>query len=567
MILGRHIATIAGIVALSVTACSRPAGSDRSSTPWAATPGADATAAVIEEDSLREIIAEIASDEYAGRLPGTDGDRMTRRYLAERLERAGFLPGAADGTYEQRFDLVGLTAEMPLFWSFRKNGDAEHFYWWDDYIAASGMQEEVTWVKKTEVVFVGYGIEAPEEDWDDVKGADLEGKVLLMLNNDPDWSDDLFAGERRLYYGRWTYKYEMAARHGAAGAIIIHTDESAGYPFKVVQTSWSGPQFELPAGDEPRSPVNGWLTYSAAERLVALAGHDLGALIESARSREFRPVPLGVETSLAFTTLTERTETGNVLGLLEGSDPELRDEAVVFTAHHDHLGVGEPDASGDTIYNGASDNASGAAQLLAIADAFASLPEKPRRSILIALVGAEEQGLLGSLHYARHPTFPPGRIAANVNVDRSNIWGRTKDVSVIGPGKSSLEDLLVQAARTQDRVVVDEKFPDKGYYYRSDQFNFAKIGVPALYFRSGTDFRDRPAGWGEEQVERWISENYHQPSDELDDGWDFGGMIEDARLAFLVGLAAANADAMPTWTPGDEFEAVRKEALAAVASE
>jgi Zn-dependent M28 family amino/carboxypeptidase len=395
----------------------------------------------------------------------------------------------------------------------------------------------------------------------------LSGKVLVMLNNDPDWDPGLFGGETRLYYGRWSYKYESAASEGAAGAIIIHTAASAGYPWQVVQTSWTGVQFELPAGEEPKLQLEGWITESAAAKLVALAGHDLPALVASAKERDFEPVRLGIKTSLALDVAVSQTGTANVLGILKGSDPLLSEQVVVYTAHHDHLGIGAPSANGDQndqIYNGALDNASGVATVLAIGRAFTRLSERPRRSILLAFVGAEEQGLLGSEYYARSPTVDPGRIAANINIDGANIWGLTRDIAFIGYGKSTLDDVADTIAAYQDRIVKPDQFPDRGYFYRSDQFNFAKIGVPAMYADPGTDFIGRPAGWGEARINEYTDVNYHQPSDELTDAWNFDGAIQDAEFSFLAGLSIASADEMPMWHPGDEFEAARIAALAAI---
>ena len=368
----------------------------------------------------------------------------------------------------------------------------------------------------------------------------------------------------RLWYGRWDYKYLSAASQGAAGAIIIHTTPSAGYPFQVVQTSWSGEQFELPAGDEPRNQVNAWLSEDAAKQLVESAGFDLDELRESAYNRDFEPVSLGITTSITVDVTLNRVETANVLGLIPGSDPELADEVVIYTAHHDHLGIGTPNDDGDAIYNGALDNASGVAQILAIAKALKALPKAPRRSTLFALVGAEEQGLLGSKWYASDPTFPAGKIAANLNYDGGNIWGDTHDLTFIGLGKSSLDQIVTMIADEQGRVVKPDQFADRGYFYRSDQFSFAKIGVPAMYLDTGTDFVDRPADWGREQVNNWTNIHYHQPSDEYDPSWDFTGMIDDAKLGFWTGLAIGNADEMPTWVPGDEFEAARLRAIEAL---
>ncbi|HEX4952297.1 MAG TPA: M28 family peptidase, partial [Thermoanaerobaculia bacterium] len=434
-----------------------------------------------------------------------------------------------------------------------------------DFIANSGVNTPEARIEDAELVFVGYGIVAPEYGWDDFKGMDLKGKVLVMLNNDPEDDPKLFEGKRRLYYGRWTYKYESAARHKAAAAIILHTTPSAGYPWQVVQTSWTGPQFELPDAGEPRVKVKSWATEDAVRRLLAAAGKDLDALLVAARSKDFRPVPLGITTSLTLTNQVATTKTGNVLGLLRGSDPQLAKEVVIFTAHHDHLGKAESDDGKDHIHNGAVDNASGVAMVLAIAKAAASLPQRPRRSLLFALVAAEEQGLLGSRYLADHPPVPAGRIAANVNFDSGNIFGRTRDVTLIGYGKSDLDALAAELARRQGRTVTADQFPDRGLYYRSDQFSLARIGVPALYLKGGTDVVGKPLGWGKEQSEKWTGAHYHQPSDQITADWNFDGMIEDAQLGFYCGLAVAQADTLPAWKPGDEFEAARKAALAAVA--
>jgi Zn-dependent M28 family amino/carboxypeptidase len=518
-------------------------------------------AAQITGDYLRDQITTFSADEFEGRGPATPGDTKARAYIVEQLKQIGFEPGGPDGTWEQKFDVVGINSKMPKQWSFKHDGKSLAFKWWDEYIGSSGVQADRGGVKDAEVVFVGYGIQAPEYGWDDFKGQDLKGKVLLMLNNDPDWDPSLFAGNTRLYYGRWVYKYESAARQGAVGAIIIHTTPSAGYPFQVVQTSWSGEQVELPAEGEPRLQVRTWLTEDAAKKLVALSGNDLTKLTEAAKSKDFKPVSLGVTTSLDFTTTIKRSQTANVYGVLKGSDPQLANEYVIYTAHHDHLGVGAPDAEGDKIYNGAMDNASGVAQILATGKAFKALPSAPRRSVMLLFVAAEEQGLLGSKYYAEHPTIPPGKMAANINVDGGNILGRAKDIFFIGKGKSTLDDYVAAIAAVQERTVTPDQTPDRGFFYRSDQFNFAKIGVPAFYSHAGTDIIGKPAGWGKEQREAYEAKSYHQPSDEINDSWNFDGMVEDAQFNFYLGLNVANADAMPAWVPGDEFEAARKKAL------
>lgn len=554
------LATAALALLLSTAAAPPASGAD-----LALPADAEQAAQAIGAASLAAPIRFLASDELEGRGPASRGDLLARAYLASELEALGLSPGGPNGLWQQSFDIVGIDATMPATWTFSLGGKSVEWKKSDDYIAVSGVQAEKAVLENAEVVFVGYGIQAPEYRWDDFKGMDLKGKVLVMLNNDPEEDENLFAGKRRLYYGRWDYKYESAARQGAAGAIIVHTTPSAGYPWQVVQTSWTGEQFELPAGKEPRLEVAAWSTEEAAKRLFATAGFDLSLLMAQAQRRDFRPIPLNARTTLTLPVKIEKTTTANVLGLLPGGDPKLAGEVVVLSAHHDHLGVGEPDKDGDTIYNGAVDNAAGCAQVLAIAKAFAALKERPRRSILFAFVAAEEQGLLGSKFYAEHPTFPPGKIAANVNFDGGNIWGRTTDLTYIGLGKSSLDSVVKALAADQGREVLPDQAPDRGFFYRSDQFSFAKIGVPAIYLDAGRKFRGKPEGWGKETQEKWEEIQYHQPSDEIADDWNYEGMIEDARLGFFSALSIANQDAMPSWTPGDEFEAARKQALAEVA--
>jgi Zn-dependent M28 family amino/carboxypeptidase len=559
-------AVLALALAGSIAACGREAAEDQAASlsPPASpiTAAAVAAAQAIDGEYIRGVVAELADDRYGGRLPGTEGDLLSRSYLAAELARLGFAGGAADGGYEQPIELVGVTTEAPETWSFARGGSAVELARSTDFVASSGVQAASAELREAELVFAGYAIQAPEYQWDDFKDADVRGKVLVVLNNDPDWDPALFEGTTRLYYGRWMYKYESAARQGAAGVIIVHTTPSAGYPWQVVQSSWSGPQYELPAGAEPRIAVEGWVTEDAARRLLGDA-HDLDALVEQAKSRDFRPVPLGITTSLTLTNTLSRTPTANVLGTLRGSDPAVADEFVIYTAHYDHLGTGEPDAEGDTIFNGARDNASGVGMLLAIGEAFAALPEAPRRSIMLLFAAAEEQGLIGSQYFAEHPLVAPGRIAANVNYDSGNIWGETRDITFIGLGKSSLDAVANDVAAYQGRTVKGDQFPDRGMYYRSDQFNFAKIGVPAFYFSGGTEFVGRPEGWGTEQINLYTDRHYHQPSDELTAEWNFAGMVQDARFGFHAGLVIANDATLPQWNAGNEFEAARRAALEA----
>jgi hypothetical protein len=501
----------------------------------------------------------LSDDAMGGRGPGSPGDRMARGYLAKRLQAIGFEPGGPGGNWEQPFPIVGVTMQHPATWLFRTpTGGQATFRWWDDFIGNSGVQSPKVSIENAEIVFAGYAIEAPEFHWDDFKGVDVTGRILLILNNDPDWDPALFAGKKRLYYGRWDYKYQSAAKHGAAGAIIIHTEPSAGYGWNVVQTSWSGTSFELPARDEKRVKLRSWMTEGAARKLVRMDGKNLDDLIAAARKPDFKPVLLGISTSLTFENKLENTVTGNVIGILRGTDPKLSDEAMIYTAHHDHLGTGEPDAKGDRIYNGALDNASGCAQVLAIAEAFAATEPRGKRSVVALFVGGEEQGLLGSEYFVSHPTIPVSKIAADINIDGGNIFGRTKDVAIVGKGKSDLETRLATAAKAQARGVVDEPEPDKGYYYRSDQLNFARAGIPALYFRSGQTYIGRPAGWGKDREAEYRKTRYHQPSDAVTPEWNLEGMVEDDVLAYRVGRDVVVNPRQPAWFKGDEFEAKRK---------
>jgi Zn-dependent M28 family amino/carboxypeptidase len=527
---------------------------------------------VITAAGLLESVTRLSADELEGRAPGTMGDHLARTYLAERLAGLGYEPAFAGGeSWDQPFEILGVDSLMPETWEFASAGGAEaiSFRFRDEYMGASGVQRSAVSIEDAEVVFVGYGIQAPEEEWDDFKGQDLNGKILLMLNDDPDWSPDLFAGERKLYYGRWSYKYESAARQGAAAAIIIHTTPSAGYPWVVVRNSWSGEQFQLPAGDEPRTPLQAWLTEDAARRLAALGGQDLDELIERARSHDFSPVPLDVTTSIGFDVEVRATETANTAGILRGSDPALADEVVIYSAHHDHLGTGSPDETGDTIYNGALDNGVAMAQALAVAETFVSLPEaaRPRRSVMFFFPAAEEQGLLGSLYFARAGEPHPGKLAADINLELGNVWGRTRDVVVFGKGKSTLEDLLVATAAVQEREVTAEADVHAGWYYRSDQFSLARVGVPSIWFRSGNDFIDRPEGSDDDPFASWIRRHYHRPSDEVSEDWNFDGLVDDARLAFWLGWLVADRDTAPEWYPGDEFEDERAASLAEIAGD
>ena len=523
-----------------------------------------AAARTISADVLRGHIRFLSSDLLGGRGPATPGDRLAQQYIAAQMEAIGLQPGAPDGGWLQPLDIVGITSHNPDVASVTKGGDKVDLKYKDDYIAFSGVGTPEARVDNAEIVFVGYGIVAPEYQWDDYKGVDLKGKVLLMMNNDPAGDPKLFAGKTRQYYGRWTYKYEIAAQKGAAGAIIIHTEPSAGYKWQVVTSSWSGENFSLPSEGQPQVQIQAWATEEASRRIARLGGQDLDALRAAAEKRDFKPVPLGASLSLTLRNDVQKKQTANVIGKLPGRDPILGKQAVLYTAHHDHLGMREATKPGeDVIYNGARDNASGVAAVLAIARAMKALPQAPRRTILFAAVAGEEQGLLGSGYLAAHPPAPIGLLAANINIDELGIWGKTRDMIMIGKGKSTLDTVVEAIAAAQGRRhIVGDQNPDKGFFYRSDQFNLAKRGVPAAYLESGVEVVGKPEGWGAAQHAKYEETDYHQPSDELRPDWDFSGAVEDAQFLFYLGVKVAEGKNMPSWNPGDEFEAARKKALA-----
>jgi hypothetical protein len=560
----RSLSWMAPVLIASGIASAQPASETRGGSSVARSLSAAEKAAAARL-STREISAHIrflSDDLLEGRAPGSRGERLAARYTAAQLEALGFEPAGDRGSFFQKVPLVGITPTLPNTVTFKaKSGPSTELRVPADLVIASGVQSDSAQIADAEIVFVGYGIVAPEFQWDDYKDVDVRGKVVLVMNNDPSSDPSLFAGKTRLWYGRWDYKYLQAATKGAVGAIIIHTTPSAAYPWQVVESSNSGERFQLPGGDEPRLQARMWATEDASRKLASMGGKDLDALRAAAETRQSRPVPLGVTLSLAFKNTVRKLEGENVIGRLPGADPGLKDEAVIFTAHHDHLGIRAP-KNGDAIYNGALDNASGVALMLSIAKAAAQGP-RPKRSLIVAGLTAEEQGLLGSEWYCRRPTVPPGNIAANINIDSVNNLGRASDFGFIGYGKSSLDAVVEAVARAQGRVVHADPFPEKGSFYRSDQFNFARIGVPAVYGRGGPAFVGHPPEWGQEQRELYEKRHYHQPSDEYDEAtWNLEGALQDAQLMLVTGLRVANDPKLPTWKPGDEFEQARKKALA-----
>jgi Zn-dependent M28 family amino/carboxypeptidase len=516
-------------------------------------------------------ITKLASDEFEGRAPdGGKGEQQTVQYLTDQFKAIGLQPGNPDGTWTQKVPLVGLTPEATGPLVVKKGGQTKSFKVKDEFVAFSQRVTGDVKLENSEMVFVGYGVQEPT--WDDFKGMDVKGKTIVVLVNDPQVTlagdpktldPAVFGGKAMTYPGRWTYKYDKAAELGADACIIVHETEYAGYGFNVVQ-GFGGQRFDLVTPDKnmTKAKIQGWLSLDATKALFKMAGQDFDALKAKAQTREFKPVPLGVTASFGLKQAMKTVNSQNVIAKLPGSDPALAGEYVVYTAHWDHFGIGDADKSGDKIYNGAADNASGTAGILAIARAMKTMTPAPKRSILFLAVTAEEQGLLGSQYYAQFPLYPLEKTVANINVDDNlPLWGRTKDVIVVGLGASDLDDYLRDAAAEQGRTLVPDAEPEKGFYYRSDHFNFAKVGVPALSTDAGIDFIDKPADYGMKKKEEYTANFYHQPSDQVDPAWDLSGYAEQAKLLMAVGYRVANAAAMPEWKPGNEFKPIRDRSL------
>src|SRR5437667_2588674 len=492
----------------------------------------------------------LASDLLEGRAPATRGGKLATAYIAAQFQALGLEPAGANGTYFQPVALVGMTPQPTFSWG--RAGSAPESLAYRDAFVAWGERPEADISASGEVVFVGYGIRAPEWQWDDYKGVDLHGKVLLMLVNDPGLVDStVFLGKVLTYYGRWTYKLEEAARQGAAGAIMIHTTESATYPWEVVRGSWSVEQFKL---DQPRSPslaFAGWVTEASARAALAKAGLNLDSLTQAAARRDFHPVSTGLSAAVRIHSALRRVESENVAARLLGRDQRLASQAVLITAHWDHKGIG-PIVRGDSIYNGAEDNASGVAAILGAAKAMTQLP-RPARSILFVATTAEESGLLGSEAYVQHPLIPLAQTAAVLNLDVTNVRGATRDIGAVGMDRSTLGPVFVAAARAESLKV--ESQPDvRGSFFRSDHFPFARSGVPALSIKPGIDFVGRPKGWGEQQENLYNQERYHQPSDEYQRAFRYDGMAQQVRVTVRTARAIANDPAMHRWLPASEFQ-------------
>lgn len=542
--------------AFTVTACATGTGAPPPSAPGGATPAFPA----ISVETLKNVTQTLSSDAFEGRAPTTPGEDKTISFIASQFAAAGLKPGNG-GSWYQNVPLVEISpasdpalkitgGKMPITFAYRK-----------DMVAGTRHAVPRVEVKDSGLVFAGYGINAPERGWNDYAGLDVKGKTVIVLVNDPDWEQPLgqgdFEGRAMTYYGRWTYKYEEAARQGAAAVFIVHDTEPAAYGWNVVESSNTGPLIDMQSDDDDgRSnvPVQGWLTNEAARKLLAAAGQDLDALAIAAKRKGFHPVPLNLKASITLQSSIRKQMSKNVIGVLPGT--QRPDETILYTAHWDHLGRCTPDKAGDDICNGALDNASGVAGLVALARA-ASADGAAARSIVFLAVTAEESGLLGSQYYAEHPVYPLGKTVAGINMDVLNVAGRTRNMVVVGKGKSELEPVLDRWAARQDRVVEAEPTPERGYFYRSDHFSLAKKGVPMLYAEAGDDLRAGGVAAGKARADDYTANRYHGPKDEYDPYWDWSGAVEDLQLYYAIGRELADGNQWPNWYATAEFKAAR----------
>ena len=510
-------------------------------------------------DSLKQYLSVLASDSFMGRKPFTEGETKTLDYLQKQFASIGLKPGNGS-SYLQEVPMVSIVAnaapEMKIN-SAKGNFTLKAF---DDYVVWSDKPDSVESWNNSELIFAGYGVVAPEYNWNDYAGLDVKGKIVVVMVNDPGfWSGDttLFKGKTMTYYGRWTYKFEEAARQGAKGCLVIHNTKAASYPFSVLQNSFNTSRIQLDnrGKNKKNCDMIGWITESTANKLFKAAGFD-STLLMKANVRGFKPVPLNLKASTSMTVKATYNKSYNVVGKITGS--KHPDEVIIYTAHWDHLGIGHPDSKGDSIYNGALDNASGTAGLLELARAFKSMKTPPERTILFMSVTSEEQGLLGSQYYAENPIFPVDKTVADINMDMFNPNGKTKDIVVIGQGQSELEDYLKEEIEKTGGYLSYETHPEAGLYYRSDHFNFAKIGVPSLFTSSGIDVIGKDKAFGQKLKDDYNNLHYHQPSDNYDPSWSMEGEISDLKLLFLVGRRMAFSDKWPQWKAGSEFKNIRE---------
>jgi Zn-dependent M28 family amino/carboxypeptidase len=516
-------------------------------------------------------ITKLSSDEFEGRAPGSKGEELTVQYLTEQFKAIGLEPGNPDGTWTQAVPLVSLQPDkMTPLKITAKNGKTHEFKIRDEYVGWSRRVADTIDLNKSDLVFVGYGVQAPEFNWDDFKGIDVKGKTIVVLVNDPQvlgadgtLDPNVFKGNAMTYYGRWTYKFDKGAELGADGVIIVHDTPTAGYGWNVVQ-GMAGERFDMvtPNKNMDKAKLHSWITTDTAKEIFKMAGLDFDKLKAQAATRDFKAVPLNATASVSFNQKMRTVNSRNIVAKLPGSDPKLKDEYVVFTSHWDHFGVGVP-VNGDNIYNGAADDASGVAGMLAIARAAKKVSPAPKRSMLFIAVTSEEQGLLGSQYYAQFPLYPLEKTLADINIDANlALWGRTSDKIVVGLGASDLDDYLKDAAAEAGQTLKPDSEPEKGFYYRSDHFNFAQVGVPALDSGDGDDVIGKPAGYGKQKKDYYTEHDYHQPSDQVKPDWDMTGYGIDAKLLFAVGYRVANADKFPEWKAGNEFKAIRDKMLA-----
>lgn len=516
--------------------------------------------AAFSTDSLGLHIAQLSSDSFQGRKPFTEGETRTIQYLGQAFKNTGLEPGNGS-SYLQEVPMVRITTTAAPTMQVRGAKTSFTLKGYDDYVIWTDKTDSIASLDNSELVFAGYGVVAPEYGWNDYEGLDVKGKVVLVMVNDPGFHAEdstLFKGRTMTYYGRWTYKFEEAARQGARGCLIIHNTEAASYPFTVVQNNWNGSRLRLDnrGKTETLCDVIGWVSAPAAAKLLAAAGKD-STLLTSADVKGFKGTSLALNLSTTIKVATVYNKSYNVIGKITGS--KYPDETVIYTAHWDHLGIGKPDETGDSIYNGALDNASATAGLLELARAFTHLKNKPDRTIVLLAVTAEEQGLWGSAWYAQNPVYPAAKTVANINMDGLNYYGTTRDIIVVGQGQNELEDYLKEEAAKTGRIIAYEPHPEAGFYYRSDHFNFAKAGIPALYTESGTQVIGKDENYGKKKGEEYTEKNYHRPSDEYDPNtWVLDGAIEDLKLFFAVGLRAANTSSWPQWKEGSEFKAIRE---------
>jgi Zn-dependent M28 family amino/carboxypeptidase len=512
----------------------------------------------LNADSLGKNISILASNEFQGRKPFTEGENKAINFLQQKFASIGLEPGNGN-SYLQNVPMVNIATQADSVMQVQSPKGS---------FTLKGLQDYVIWTEKTdpeikltnnEVVFAGYGVVAPERHWNDYAGLDVKGKIVMVMVNDPGYGVDpsLFKGDTMTYYGRWTYKFEEAARQGAKGCLVIHNTKAASYPFSVVQNNWNGSHLHLDTRgkDQKYCDVVGWVSEEAAKKLLAAGGYD-STLFAKAAKPGFKPVPLNVQVSTSMKVTATYNQSHNVIGKITGSTHP--DEYIIYSAHWDHLGIGKPDERGDSIYNGALDNASATAGLLELARAFKSLKTKPERTIIFLSVTAEEQGLWGSAYYAQNPIYPLNKTVANINMDGLNNIGPSKDIIVVGKGQSDLEDSLKKEAERMGRYISFETHPEAGYYYRSDHFNFAKQGVPSLYTSSGVDIIGKDKGYGQKMQDEYRDKHYHRPSDEYTRDWNLNGAVDDLKLFFLVGKHLAASRTWPGWKSDSEFKAIRE---------